>query len=142
MRGVIAHVQFEGFHLDADWDGADFGLLGGVRIKRKAEVLQAKGTIGEPSVFGHFDDQLDFGLADRLLVFDELVEESVELFLLFDVFKDAEFGAEAVFGAVLGDFSPGLNGFGATGFLCVAAIGRDLFGGCYMSNPEIEIESL
>ncbi|HEX7359091.1 MAG TPA: hypothetical protein VF283_01230 [Bryobacteraceae bacterium] len=73
----------------------------------------------------------DFGLADGLLVFQELVEESVEVFLLFDFFEDAEFGAEAMFDAVLSDFGFGLGGLGATGSLRVAAIGRDLFGGCH-----------
>ncbi|MGH9653973.1 MAG: hypothetical protein ACRD6B_10995, partial [Bryobacteraceae bacterium] len=88
-------------------------------------------AIGEPGMFGHFDDQFDFGIADGLFVFDELIQESVEVFLLFDFFEDAEFGAEAVFDAVLCDFGLGLGGFGASGFLCVAAIGRDLFGSCH-----------
>ncbi|MGH9654249.1 MAG: hypothetical protein ACRD6B_12400 [Bryobacteraceae bacterium] len=67
-------------------------------------------------MFGHLDDQLDFGLADRLFVFHELVEEGVELFLLFEFRKDAEFGAEAVLRAVLGDFGFGLDGFGPVDF--------------------------
>ncbi|MGH9618798.1 MAG: hypothetical protein ACRD45_03670 [Bryobacteraceae bacterium] len=46
-------------------------------------------------MFGHFDDQFDFGLADGLFVFDELVQEGVVVFLLFYFFKNAEFGAEA-----------------------------------------------
>ena len=85
-------------------------------------------------MFGHFDDQLDFGLADGLFVFHELVQEGVEVFLFFDFFEDTKTGAEAVLAAILRDFGLRLDGFRASGFLCVAAIGRDLLGSCHRES--------
>ncbi len=90
VGGVIADVTFQVLDVDADGDFAAFNLRGSFRLESKAVVLQAEGTFREPSVFGHFDDQLDFGLADGLFVFYELLQEGVELFLFFDFFEDAK----------------------------------------------------
>ncbi len=72
MGGVIADVAFQVLAVDAGGDFAALDLRGSFRLESKAAILQAEGTLTEPGVFGHFDDQFDFGLADGLFVFHEL----------------------------------------------------------------------
>ena len=50
------------------------------------------------------------------------------MFLLFDLRQDAKAGAEAMRGSILADCDLALGGLGAGGLLCIAPIGRDLFG--------------
>ncbi len=127
VGGVIADVAFQ-VVVDADGDFAIPGVGGSFRFESKAVVLQAQSTLREPGMFGHFDNQLDFGLADGLFVLHELVQEGVEIFLAFYFFENAEAGAQTMLDWILRDFGLGLSGLGARGFLCVAAIGRDLLG--------------
>ncbi len=90
VGGVIADVTFQVLAVNAGGDFAALSLRGSFRLESKATVLQAEGTLTDPGVFGHFDDQLDFGLADGLFVFYQLLQEGVELFLLFDFIEDAK----------------------------------------------------
>src|SRR5579884_335455 len=81
-------------------------------------------------MLGHLDDEFEFGGAGGLFGFDESGEQFVELLLVLPG-EDSELAAEPVGTAIFGDLGLGLSRLGATGLLCIAAVGRDLFGGCH-----------
>jgi hypothetical protein len=90
-------------------------------------VLEAEGALGQPSVLGHFLDQLNFCEADGLFVLDELIQEAV-VFLLAFTGENAELSGEAVADCVLGHGGFACGGNRTAGFLGITAIGLDLFG--------------
>src|SRR5579875_2688490 len=79
-------------------------------------------------MFGHFDDQFDFGLADGLFICDELIQEVIELFLVLDFREDGELAAEAVTASILRNSLFAGLGFRTGGFSSVAPVGGALCG--------------
>ena len=102
-----------------------FFFLEGEGVVCHGEVLQALGTITEPVMLGHFEDENPLSYGFDLVLDGKAVEEMVKLVLIFGG-QDDEGAGEAETEIIHAGSGFAGFGFGTSGELSVFAIGSDL----------------